>query len=176
MNKFNMKGLLNKDGTKTVLASLLSIFIGMLAGSVIITIVGLTNDTLGVKGAWDGVRIVLLGLFVKGRDSVGNLVFTFNPQMMGNMLFNATPVILTGLSVAVAYKTGLFNIGAPGQYLAGTAATLFIALCIPVTGSEMTAWYAQQGVAAGLCGCWPSWAAWPPALSGARSPVCSRHG
>jgi simple sugar transport system permease protein len=33
--------------------------------------------------------------------------------------------------VAVAFKTGLFNIGAPGQYLAGTAATLFIALEIP---------------------------------------------
>ena len=62
MNKFNMKGLLNKDGTKTVLSSLLSIFIGMLAGGVIITIVGLTNDALGIRGAWDGVRIVLLGL------------------------------------------------------------------------------------------------------------------
>nr|MBR4279793.1 ABC transporter permease [Clostridia bacterium] len=159
-----MKSLLKKDGTRTVLASLLSIFIGMLAGGVIITIVGLTNDALGAKGAWDGVRIVLLGLFVKGRDSVGNLVFTFNPQMMGNMLFNATPVILTGLSVAVAYKTGLFNIGAPGQYLAGTAATLFIALTIPVTGSEMTAWYVQQGVAIGTT--YPAWFVWTLAFVG----------
>ena len=164
MNKFNMKGLLNKDGTKTVLASLLSIFIGMLAGGVIITIVGLTNETLGVRGAWDGVRIVLLGLFVKGRDSVGNLVFTFNPQMMGNMLFNATPVILTGLSVAVAYKTGLFNIGAPGQYLAGTAATLFIALSIPATGSEMTAWYASKGVEFAVT--YPGWLVWTLAFLG----------
>ncbi|MBR5490720.1 MAG: ABC transporter permease, partial [Oscillospiraceae bacterium] len=32
---------------------------------------------------------------------------------------------------AVAFKTGLFNIGAPGQYLMGTAATLFVALSIP---------------------------------------------
>jgi len=38
---------------------------------------------------------------------------------------------MTGLSVAVAFKTGLFNIGAPGQYLMGTAATLLIALAIP---------------------------------------------
>ena len=164
MSKFDMKGLLKKDGARTVLASLMSIFIGMLAGGVIITIVGLTNDALGVRGAWDGVRIVLLGLFVKGRDSVGNLAFAFNPQMMGNMLFNATPVILTGLSVAVAYKTGLFNIGAPGQYLAGTAATLFIALSIPVTGSEMTAWYAQQGVAAGVT--FPAWFVWGLAFLG----------
>ena len=164
MNKFNMKGLLNKDGTKTVLSSLLSIFIGMLAGGVIITIVGLTNDALGIRGAWDGVRIVLLGLFIKGRDSVGNLVFTFNPQMMGNMLFNATPVILTGLSVAVAYKTGLFNIGAPGQYLAGTAATLFIALSIPVTGSEMTAWYAGKGIEFAVT--YPGWLVWVLAFLG----------
>ena len=164
MSKFNMKGLLKKDGTRTVLASLMSIFIGMLAGSVIITIVGLTNDALGIKGAWDGVRIVLLGLFIKGRDSVGNLVFTFNPQMMGNMLFNATPVILTGLSVAVAYKTGLFNIGAPGQYLAGTAATLFIALSIPVTGSEMTAWYASKGVEFAVT--YPGWLVWSLAFLG----------
>ena len=39
------------------------------------------------------------------------------PVNLGNMLFRATPLILTGLSVAVAFKTGLFNIGAPGQYL-----------------------------------------------------------
>ena len=164
MNKFNMRGLLNRDGTRTVLASLLSIFIGMLAGGVIITIVGLTNDTLGVKGVWDGVRIVLLGLFIKGRDAAGNLVFTFNPQMVGNMLFNATPVILTGLSVAVAYKTGLFNIGAPGQYLAGTAATLFIALSVPVTGSEMTAWYAGKGVE--FAATYPGWFVWGLAFLG----------
>ncbi len=49
------------------------------------------------------------------------------------MLFRATPLIMTGLSVAVAYKTGLFNIGAPGQYLMGTMASLMIALSIPTT-------------------------------------------
>ena len=54
------------------------------------------------------------------------------------MLFRATPLILTGLSVAVAFKTGLFNIGAAGQYLAGTCATLFIALSIP--SSVVPAW------------------------------------
>ena len=47
------------------------------------------------------------------------------------MLFRATPLILTGLSVGVAYKTGLFNIGAPGQYLMGTAAALIVSLTIP---------------------------------------------
>ena len=122
-----------KEGVRSVLASLLSIVIGLLAGSVIIVIVGCVTPSLGFKSAWEGVRLVMLGLFSKGRDAVGNLVFGFNPSSVGNMLFRATPLIMTGLSVAVAFKTGLFNIGAPGQYLAGTAATLFIALSIPVS-------------------------------------------
>lgn len=122
-----------REGVRSVLASLLSIVTGLLAGSVIIVIVGCATPSLGFKSAWEGVRLVMLGLFSKGRDAAGNLAFGFNPSSVGNMLFRATPLIMTGLSVAVAFKTGLFNIGAPGQYLAGTAATLFIALSIPVS-------------------------------------------
>ncbi len=127
------KSLLQKDSVKSVLASLISILFGLLAGTLLILIVGLINEGMGMKAVWDGIRLILLGVFVNGRDAVGNLAFGFNPVSMGNMFFRATPLILTGLSVALAYKTGLFNIGAPGQYLAGTAATLFIALSIPCT-------------------------------------------
>ena len=126
-----MKNFLKKDGTKSVIASLLSILIGLAAGAVVITLVGLFNPNIGLKSAWEGVRLVVMGLFSTGRDATGALSFGFNPQTFGNMLFRATPLILTGLSVALANKTGLFNIGAPGQYLAGTTATLFIALSIP---------------------------------------------
>ena len=130
-----MKGkhpnLMEKDGTKSVLASLISIFIGLVVGGIIILIVGLASPELGITGAWDGIRLVFGGLFATGRDASGALTFGFNPTNMGNMLFRATPLILTGLSVAVAFKTGLFNIGAPGQYLMGTAATLMLALGIP---------------------------------------------
>ena len=69
--------------------------------------------------------------FCKGRDAAGALEWGFNGRTLGNMFFRATPIIMTGLSVAVAYKTGLFNIGAPGQYLMGTMASLMIALGIP---------------------------------------------
>ena len=137
MNK-NKTPLLQRDGAKSVLASLISIIIGLAAGALVILIVGRTNSNLGIRSAWDGIRLVVLGLFSTGRDAVGALTFGFNPASIGNMLFRATPVILTGLSVAVANKTGLFNIGAPGQYLAGTAATLFIALSIP--SSAVPAW------------------------------------
>ena len=124
-------GLMAKAGTQSVLASLISIIIGLAAGALVIIAVGLSDPTLGGQSIWDGIRLVFMGLFSTGRDAAGALTFGFNPASVGNMLFRATPLILTGLSVAVAFKTGLFNIGAPGQYLAGTAATLFIALGIP---------------------------------------------
>ena len=123
--------LWGRDGTKSVLASLISIVIGMAVGGLIVVLVGLFNPSMGLGAVWEGVRLVFGGLFSTGRDAAGQLTFGFNPTNIGNMLFRATPLILTGLSVAVAYKTGLFNIGAPGQYLMGTAATLILALSIP---------------------------------------------
>ena len=130
-NRFS--DLWHRDGTRSVLASLISILIGLAAGSLIILLIGCFNKNLGLKSAWDGIRLVVLGPFSTGRNASGALTFGFNPASIGNMLFRATPVILTGLSVAVANKTGLFNIGAAGQYLMGTAATLFIALGVPST-------------------------------------------
>ena len=122
-----------RDSTKSLLASIISILIGLCAGALLIAIVGLSNKDMNARAVIDGIRIIFLGIFSNGRNAAGELVFGFNPVTMGNMFFRATPLILTGLSVAVAYKTGLFNIGASGQYLAGTAATLFIALSIPCT-------------------------------------------
>lgn len=129
--KSKPSNILKSEGGRSVLASVLSILIGMLVGSIIIVIVGLSSSSLTLKSVWEGVRLIFLGLFSTGRDAAGSLTFGFNSTNIGNMLFRATPLIMTGLSVAVAFKTGLFNIGAPGQYLMGTAATLMIALGIP---------------------------------------------
>lgn len=129
MNK--KRTLLDSDSSRKVFASLLSILIGLAVGAVVAAIVGLSKGNIGPTGIWDGVRIIFFGLLSTGRDAVGELTWGFNPASWGNMLFRATPLIMTGLSVAVAFKTGLFNIGAPGQYLMGTLATLFIALKIP---------------------------------------------
>lgn len=120
-----------KDGTKSLISSLISILAGMCVGGIIVLIVGLTNDNISLKGAFEGIKLIFFGVFSTGRDAAGNLTFGFSPVNLGNMLFRATPIILTGLSVAVAFKTGLFNIGAPGQYLMGTAASLYLALSIP---------------------------------------------
>ena len=128
-----LSNLWHKDATRSVIASLISILIGLLAGAIVILIVGISNPSLGIKSAWEGIQLVTLGIFSTGRNAAGTLTFGFNSASIGNMLFRSMPLILTGLSVAIAFKTGLFNIGAPGQYLAGTAATLFIALSIPTS-------------------------------------------
>ena len=158
--------------SKAVMASLISILIGMVVGSIIILISGLTSETLGAKTAWEGIQLVFAGLFSTGRDASGALTFGFNPQLMGNMLFRAMPLIMTGLSVALAQKTGLFNIGAPGQYLMGTAATLFIALSLPTGTGEMLqrvdlSW-ANYMEAMGVVGqqTYPAWLVWTLAFLG----------
>ncbi len=151
--------LWGRDGTKSVLASLISIVIGMAVGGLIVVLVGLFNPSMGLGAVWEGVRLVFGGLFSTGRSAAGQLTFGFNPTNMGTMLFRATPLILTGLSVAVAYKTGLFNIGAPGQYLMGTAATLILALSIPTeTVPAVLVWviaFVGGSLAGALWGCIP---------------------
>ena len=161
-----LKQFWHKDGTRSVMASLLSILIGLAAGSVLILVVGMCTPSLGLKSVWDGVRLVFLGLLSTGRDAAtGALSFGFNPTSVGNLLFRATPVILTGLSVAVAYKTGLFNIGAPGQYLAGTAATLYIALGLPTGVGELYQWQMAQGMEPAAFFL-PTWLVWVLAFAG----------
>ncbi len=131
MKKNDQPSLLRRDGTAKLLSSLISIVVGLLVGGIVVLIVGLTSDNISVSGAFEGLQLIFAGILSTGRDAAGNLTWGFNPASIGNMLFRATPIIMTGLSVAVAFKTGLFNIGAPGQYLMGTAATLFVALSIP---------------------------------------------
>ena len=162
----NKTPLLQRDGMKSVLASLISILIGLAAGALVILIVGLTNANLGLKSAWEGIQLVVMGIFSTGRNAAGALSFGFNPASIGNMLFRATPVILTGLSVALANKTGLFNIGAPGQYLAGTAATLFIALSLHTNESELCQWMIAQGMIEAGGTLFPAWLVWVLAFAG----------
>ena len=122
--------LYQKDTTKTILASLISIVCGLCLGAVIVYIVSIFNDNITAKAGLDGIKLVFLGVFCTGRDAAGALTFGFSPANWGNLLFRAIPIMMTGLSVAIANKTGLFNIGAPGQYLMGTVGTLYVALSL----------------------------------------------
>jgi len=60
-------------------------------------------------------------------------------------LVRATPVMLTGLSVAIAFRAGVFNIGAEGQFLAGAAAATSLSM-LPVLGASYAS-YASSPLA-----------------------------
>lgn len=121
------------DAFKTIVSSLISILLGFIFGGILLFIISLANG-MSLASAWDGFRIVLAGVFNRGRifaeDGSSALAFGVNLKLVGDMLFRATPLIMTGLSVGLAYKTGLFNIGAAGQYLMGTMASIIVALSI----------------------------------------------
>ena len=131
--KLKLQTLGRSDGFNKLMSSLISILVGLLVGGIVVLIVGLVEPKITGSGIWDGIRLIFGGILSTGRDAAGKLTWGFNAQNIGNMLFRATPLIMTGLSVAIAFKTGLFNIGAPGQYLMGTLASLSIALGIPST-------------------------------------------
>lgn len=83
---------------KTGIVSLMAVLLGLIAGAVLMAVTG-HNPFTGY-----------LYLFQGGLK---------NAERIGNTLATATPLILTGLSVAFAFRTGLFNIGAAGQMLFG---------------------------------------------------------
>ena len=119
-NKKSLSPLLKNEGVKSIFASVVSIFVGITVGCIIILIIAAADKKINLNAGFEAVRLILLGVFSKERDAAGNLVFGLGNTNFGDLLFRATPIIMTGLSVAFAFKTGLFNIGASGQYLMGT--------------------------------------------------------
>ncbi|KUO51610.1 MAG: sugar ABC transporter permease [Desulfitibacter sp. BRH_c19] len=87
--------------------SLIAVVLGLIAGSILM-LVAKSNPVEGY-----------IYLFQGG---------TMNIERIGNSLATATPLIFTGLSVAFAFKTGLFNIGAAGQMLIGGLCSTAIGL------------------------------------------------
>lgn len=125
----NRKSLFSPE-TEVAVSSLVSIALGLFVGCVIILLVSFFDSSFSFKSALEGIQLILFGAFSEGRDETGRLVFGFDTANPGNLLFRATPVIMTGLSVAFAFKSGLFNIGAPGQYIIGASSSLIIALSL----------------------------------------------
>lgn len=115
-----------KDVLLSIGASLLCIVIGLLVGLIILCCINHEN-------AWDGfIRIVKGGFYLK-------------PKGIGSEISQAAPLIMTGLSVAFAFKTGLFNIGAAGQYTVGVFGALYFAIILQMP------WYVCL-LAAMVCG------------------------
>ncbi len=100
------KRLTEKPGFSNFMASLLAILCGLLVGFIVLLIAD------PAKAFW-GLGAILTG----GFSSMKNI---------GQVLYGATPIILTGLSVGFANKTGLFNIGASGQFIVGAYVAILI--------------------------------------------------
>jgi len=88
----------------------------------------------------NSIIAVVLGLiagailmFAIGDNAIEGYAYLFkgglmNVSRIGDTIATATPLILTGLSVGFAFKTGLFNIGTPGQMLFGGFSATVVAL------------------------------------------------
>ena len=48
------------------------------------------------------------------------------PNYISNVIIKATPLLLCGIGISFAYKAGLFNIGAEGQYIVGTVFAMMV--------------------------------------------------
>lgn len=66
---------------------------------------------------------------------------------IGQVLFKTTPLLCTGLSVALALRAGLFNVGAEGQILVGALATALCGAALPAGTPTLLAWLLPM-----LCG------------------------
>ena len=105
MRKF--KDLVLSDGANKAFSSMFAVLIGLAFGFIVLLI---SNPS----EAASAFVIILKGGFSTGAKG------------MGQVLYFATPLILTGLSVGFAFKTGLFNIGAAGQFIMGAFAAVYI--------------------------------------------------
>ncbi len=118
------KSIINLDALDSIIASFACIFGGLVVGAIVLVLLSIVYPSIPVSDSIRGIQIVLLGPLSSG--NVRSILFNF-----GDMLLETTPLMMTGLSVAIAFKTGLFNIGAPGQYLMGGMASLLVALSFP---------------------------------------------
>ena len=87
-----------------VSAAIIAIIAGFIVGAIVLLAAG--YNPIEAYGA------LFSGIFSK-------------PRYIATMIIKSTPLIFTGLSVAFAFKTGLFNIGAEGQYIMGAIAAVF---------------------------------------------------
>ena len=102
------KRALRIPGSTSILASLISIGVGLVVGLILLFVL----NARAAGGAF-------LSLITAGFRS---------SDKFAKVLYQAAPLIMTGLSVGFAFKTGLFNIGATGQYTIGSAFALIGAI------------------------------------------------
>ena len=95
----------------SLLYTLLSIAIGFLVGAVLLQAIGVSPVKAYGK--------LYQGVFGK-------------PKFMFYSIIYGAPLIFTGLSVAFSFRTGIFNIGAEGQFVMGSLAAVVVGILFPL--------------------------------------------
>ena len=108
------KNLLKNAAVQSLIASLLCIVLGLLLGFIVLLFIN-------PNGAGEAILAVVKNFWNYSRANL-------QAKNFGNTLVKTAPLLMCSLSVLFAYKVGLFNIGAAGQYVVGSCACLYAAL------------------------------------------------
>ncbi|MDO4710505.1 MAG: ABC transporter permease [Peptostreptococcaceae bacterium] len=125
-----LKHFVDSGAFNSFLSSFTAIIIGLVFGLIILLI---SNPSQAMAG----FKVILMGGFSGGSKGIGDT------------LYFATPIILTGLSVAFAFKTGLFNIGAAGQFVVGSYFAVYTGIVFTGLGSLQWVFAILAGIIGG---------------------------
>lgn len=106
-----------KHKKQSILVPIVAILFGFALGAVVLVLTGRNPGSM------------FLAMF-QGATGINVKAGTFNPRYIGEFVIQSMPIMLSGLSVAFAFRTGLFNIGAEGQLIAGSVAATAVALWV----------------------------------------------
>ncbi len=112
--KNEKKSFFERAGVQSVAASLLCIILGLLIGYLVLL-------CINPAGAGKAITSILKNFLYFPRPEVALEYF-------GSTLAKSAPLLMCTLSILFAYKVGLFNIGASGQYAVGAGLSLYLAL------------------------------------------------
>ena len=112
--KKEKKNILSNGAVQTLLASLFCIILGLVVGYVVLLVIN-------PQGAGRAITAILQNFLYFPRPEVALEYF-------GSTLAKTAPLLMCTLSVLFAYKVGLFNIGASGQYAVGAGFALYFGI------------------------------------------------
>lgn len=102
---------------KKIISAIVAVLLGFGVGIIIAMILGINFENGFSTIMPQDILAPMLKAF-SGFDITG--AEPFSSRYIGEFIVASLPLILTGLSVAFAFKTGLFNIGAEGQMIIGS--------------------------------------------------------
>ena len=111
-NKF--KSILASDAFRSIASAVICALVGIFVGFLILLIINAEHAPKAIS--------VILKNFFYYRNNGKKLYY------LGQTLVKAVPLILCGIAVLFAYKSGMFNIGVAGQYCIGIGISLWCAL------------------------------------------------